>query len=89
MRVPAVQDWPLFAKAPAAAPIAALSRLASAKTKIVLLVGTLTLGVASRAAGRVINLREKAVQGVVFRGGRQLEILKFEDPTPGPGEVVI
>ncbi|MFY2834633.1 zinc-dependent alcohol dehydrogenase family protein [Achromobacter xylosoxidans] len=29
------------------------------------------------------------MRGVVFKGGRTLEILDFEDPTPGPGEAVI
>lgn len=29
------------------------------------------------------------MRGVVFRGGRKLDILEFEDPTPGPGEAVI
>ena len=29
------------------------------------------------------------MKGVVFPGNRQLEILEFPDPTPGPGEVVL
>lgn len=29
------------------------------------------------------------MKGVVFPGGRKLEILDFADPTPGPGEVVL
>jgi D-arabinose 1-dehydrogenase-like Zn-dependent alcohol dehydrogenase len=29
------------------------------------------------------------MRGVVFTGGRQLEIRNFADPTPGPGEVVL
>ncbi|MBV9539554.1 MAG: alcohol dehydrogenase catalytic domain-containing protein, partial [Acidisphaera sp.] len=29
------------------------------------------------------------MRGVVFTGDRQLELLSFPDPTPGPGEVVI
>ena len=29
------------------------------------------------------------MKGVVFPGGRKLEILDFPDPTPGPGEVVL
>lgn len=29
------------------------------------------------------------MQGVVFTGDRELEIRQFEDPTPGPGEVVL
>ena len=29
------------------------------------------------------------MRGVVFRGNRELEILNFEDPVPGPGEAVI
>jgi len=29
------------------------------------------------------------MKGVVFQGNRQLEILDFPDPTPGPGEVVL
>ena len=29
------------------------------------------------------------MKGVVFHGNRQLELLKFPDPTPGPGEVVL
>jgi 2-desacetyl-2-hydroxyethyl bacteriochlorophyllide A dehydrogenase len=29
------------------------------------------------------------MQGVVFTGGRELEILTFDDPTPGDGEVVL
>jgi D-arabinose 1-dehydrogenase-like Zn-dependent alcohol dehydrogenase len=29
------------------------------------------------------------MKGVVFPGNRQLEILDFPDPTPGPGEVVL
>ena len=33
--------------------------------------------------------RESAVKGVVFLGGRELELREFPDPTPGPGEVVL
>ncbi|HEX3346747.1 MAG TPA: zinc-binding dehydrogenase [Acetobacteraceae bacterium] len=29
------------------------------------------------------------MRGIVFTGGRDLELLEFPDPTPGPGEVVI
>ena len=29
------------------------------------------------------------MQGVVFTGGRELELMEFPDPTPGPDEVVI
>ncbi|HEY1411295.1 MAG TPA: alcohol dehydrogenase catalytic domain-containing protein, partial [Rhodopila sp.] len=29
------------------------------------------------------------MQGVVFTGGRGLELMNFPDPTPGPGEVVV
>ncbi len=29
------------------------------------------------------------MRGVVFRGGRELELMKFDDPTPGPHEVVV
>src|SRR5262245_23207866 len=29
------------------------------------------------------------MRGVVFLGGRQLELREFEDPSPGPGEAVI
>lgn len=29
------------------------------------------------------------MRGMVFRGGRQVELLDFPDPTPGPGEAVI
>lgn len=29
------------------------------------------------------------MQGIVFTGNRQLELRSFEDPTPGPGEVVL
>lgn len=29
------------------------------------------------------------MRGIVFRGKRQLEVLSFEDPTPGPGEAVV
>ena len=29
------------------------------------------------------------MQGVVFTGGRELELMTFPDPTPGPGEVVL
>ncbi len=29
------------------------------------------------------------MQGVVFTGGRELELMNFPDPTPGPGEVVL
>lgn len=29
------------------------------------------------------------MRGVVFRGNRRLDILDFEDPTPGPGQAVI
>ncbi len=29
------------------------------------------------------------MQGVVFTGGRELELMSFPDPTPGPGEVVL
>ena len=28
------------------------------------------------------------MKGVVFPGNRKLEIMDFQDPTPGPGEVV-
>ena len=29
------------------------------------------------------------MRGVVFLGGRKLELRDFPDPTPGPGEVVV
>ena len=29
------------------------------------------------------------MRGVVFTGGRELELMNFPDPTPGPDEVVI
>ncbi len=29
------------------------------------------------------------MRGVVFTGGRELELMDFPDPTPGPDEVVI
>jgi len=29
------------------------------------------------------------MRGVVFTGGRELELMEFTDPTPGPGEVVV
>lgn len=29
------------------------------------------------------------MQGIVFKGDRQLELRNFDDPTPGPGEVVL
>ena len=29
------------------------------------------------------------MQGIVFTGGRELELMAFPDPTPGPGEVVL
>ena len=29
------------------------------------------------------------MQGVVFRGNRKLEILDFDDPTPGPGDAIV
>src|ERR1700686_5418291 len=29
------------------------------------------------------------MRGVVFTGGREIELMEFPDPTPGPGEVVI
>ena len=29
------------------------------------------------------------MKGVVFPGNRKLEIMDFQDPTPGPGEVVL
>ena len=29
------------------------------------------------------------MRGVVFLGGRELELREFPDPTPGPGEVVL
>ena len=29
------------------------------------------------------------MRGVVFTGGRELELMNFADPTPGPDEVVI
>ena len=29
------------------------------------------------------------MHGVVFLGGRKLELREFGDPTPGPGEVVL
>jgi D-arabinose 1-dehydrogenase-like Zn-dependent alcohol dehydrogenase len=29
------------------------------------------------------------MRGVVFLGGRKLELREFPDPTPGPGEVVV
>lgn len=29
------------------------------------------------------------MRGVVFRGNRELEVLNFDDPKPGPGEVIV
>ena len=29
------------------------------------------------------------MRGIVFKGNRELEIMEFPDPTPGPGEVVL
>ena len=29
------------------------------------------------------------MRGVVFTGGRELEMMEFPDPTPGPDEVVV
>ena len=29
------------------------------------------------------------MRGVVFTGGREIELMNFPDPTPGPDEVVI
>ena len=29
------------------------------------------------------------MRGVVFTGGRELELMEFPDPTPGPDEVVV
>ncbi|MDQ2801512.1 MAG: alcohol dehydrogenase catalytic domain-containing protein, partial [Pseudomonadota bacterium] len=29
------------------------------------------------------------MRGIVFTGGRELDLMEFPDPTPGPGEVVI
>ncbi len=29
------------------------------------------------------------MRGIVFTGGRELELMEFPDPTPGPGEVVL
>ena len=29
------------------------------------------------------------MRGVVFTGGREIEMMEFPDPTPGPGEVVV
>src|SRR5271156_4630386 len=35
------------------------------------------------------NGTEGTMQGVVFHGERELELMNFPDPTPGPDEVVI
>src|SRR5271156_4396117 len=35
------------------------------------------------------NGTEGTMQGVVFHGERELEIMNFPDPTPGPGQVVL
>src|SRR5579862_5876240 len=35
------------------------------------------------------NATEGTMQGVVFHGERELEIMNFPDPRPGPGEVVV
>src|ERR1700721_1475013 len=32
---------------------------------------------------------EEPMRGVVFTGGREIELMEFPDPTPGPGEVVV
>jgi len=32
---------------------------------------------------------EGTMRGVVFTGGRELELMDFPDPTPGPHEVVV
>src|SRR5260370_36265580 len=29
------------------------------------------------------------MRGVVFTGGREIELMEFPDPNPGPGEVVV
>ena len=29
------------------------------------------------------------MRGVVFTGGRELQMMEFSDPTPGPDEVVV
>ena len=29
------------------------------------------------------------MRGVVFTGGREIEMMEFSDPTPGPGEIVV
>ena len=29
------------------------------------------------------------MRGVVFTGEREIELMEFPDPTPGPGEVVV
>ena len=35
------------------------------------------------------NRQEGTMRGVVFTGGRELEMMEFPDPTPGPDEVVV
>src|SRR5580692_1357628 len=36
-----------------------------------------------------IKRQEGTMRGVVFTGERELELMEFPDPTPGPGEVVV
>jgi threonine dehydrogenase-like Zn-dependent dehydrogenase len=38
---------------------------------------------------RIVKSEESGMQGVVFLGGRQLELREFANPQPGPGEVVV
>jgi hypothetical protein len=33
-----------------------------------------------------MNNVEEAMRGVVFTGEREIELIEFPDPTPGPGE---
>src|SRR5512132_4068609 len=42
-----------------------------------------------RASIRRSNQRRKPMRGVVFTGGRELQMMEFPDPTPGPDEVVV
>src|ERR1700738_3628222 len=44
---------------------------------------------ASIAAHKGSACAEETMRGVVFIGGRELELMNFPDPVPGPDEVVI
>src|SRR3954469_17509516 len=42
-----------------------------------------------RGSIRCNKKKEEAMRGVVFTGGRELQMMEFPDPTPGPDEVVV